>query len=282
MEAIWQPLSKRDQGLPPAALREEVPFNLAMAMGHWLQSFARIQGTDPIPWHRIALRLDAELPTADGHWVNRPWQAAVLNHMAVAPLDVIDAALYLCPEARRQWEQLQQMFEDAGSAWHVNERCTGLERRVDPTVVAAYTAATTSAHRAGKDAATERLKKAWESAYGLTPDPGAAYRHAVAAVEDIAGPLFLPNSPLPTLGTVLSTLSQGRAKYQFVIVDQLGSPASIDVVVEMISTLWHGQRDRHEGGPTSFPIKQESAEAAVHLAAVLVQWFANGAVAKKR
>jgi len=49
----------------------------------------------------------------------------------------------------------------------------------------------------------------------------------------------------------------------------------------MIALLWEGHRDRHAGGPTTALITQPAAEAAVHLAAVLVQWFSSGAVRRK-
>jgi hypothetical protein len=51
--------------------------------------------------------------------------------------------------------------------------------------------------------------------------------------------------------------------------------------VELINLLWHGQRDRHAGGPTSSPITQRAAETAVHAAALLVHWFTEGSIRKK-
>ncbi|MDQ3679176.1 MAG: hypothetical protein M3378_01260 [Actinomycetota bacterium] len=48
----------------------------------------------------------------------------------------------------------------------------------------------------------------------------------------------------------------------------------------MGSVLWNGHTDRHgsDDQRMSVPITQEQTEAAVHLAVVLVQWFASGAI----
>lgn len=66
-----------------------------------------------------------------------------------------------------------------------------------------------------------------------------------------------------------------------VISDKTGAPADIAAVVARISLLWHGQRDRHEGGPTSAPVTQEVAETAVATAAILVHWISSGSIRKK-
>ncbi|MFD8373502.1 hypothetical protein ACFV2Z_22450 [Streptomyces sp. NPDC059688] len=134
------------------------------------------------------------------------------------------------------------------------------------------------AESSGRFAASERLQKAWIAVYGRHPDPGAAYRHAVAAVEDVACPLFLPRDASPTLGKVRAHLANSAHKYAMVISDSNGAPASIDAVTALVGLLWHGQRDRHEGGPTSAPITQEAAEHAVHLACLLVTTIGGHAV----
>ncbi|MCX4706993.1 hypothetical protein OG252_00190 [Streptomyces sp. NBC_01352] len=35
-----------------------------------------------------------------------------------------------------------------------------------------------------------------------------------------------------------------------VISDSNSAPSSVEGITAMIALLWHGQRDRHEGGPT--------------------------------
>lgn len=131
------------------------------------------------------------------------------------------------------------------------------------------------------ETAVDHLRAAFSEAYGIKPDPSAAYSRAVKAVEAVANPLFLPNAPEPTLGKVRDHLDQGRHKYEMVISDKTGAPADIDAVVARISLLWHGQRDRHEGGSTSAPVTQEVAETAVDTAAILVHWISSGSIRKK-
>ncbi|WP_328488114.1 hypothetical protein [Streptomyces zaomyceticus] len=185
----------------------------------------------------------------------------------------MDATLHLEPRTRNHALSLDERLSDAGSAWCVHPDRSGLTRRVNIAAIAAYEKATSNS-----DKARARLEQAWAAAYGLHPDPGAAYRHAVAAVEAATIPIFLPADAQASLGKVRAHLDQGRAKYVLVVSDKNGNPAPIDSVVEMVSMLWHGQRDRHEGGSSSAPITQEAAEAAVHIAVLLVQWFATGAV----
>lgn len=153
--------------------------------------------------------------------------------------------------------------------------------------MAVTTAATTAkagvaAVQAGRPRAASRLQDAWAKTYSHHPDPGGAYRDAVLAVEAIANPLFLPADKEPTLGKVLRHLEDAAASYELVILGRSGAPARIDVVVEMIGTLWRGQRDRHEGGISTTAITQQSAEAALSLASTLVQWLASGVVLRPK
>lgn len=176
--------------------------------------------------------------------------------------------------------ELDVILTEGGSAYTVNPDRDGLCRRVDETLRQALTAAVQAADKQTKDASTH-LREAFSAAYGISPNPSAAYSHSVKAVEAIANPVFLPKSPEPTLGAVRSTLDQGRAKYEMVVQDRTGDPAGINAVVELLNLLWHGQRDRHAGGPTSRPVTQEAAETAVHTAALLVHWIATGVIRKK-
>ncbi|MER6441251.1 hypothetical protein ABT275_33440 [Streptomyces sp. NPDC001185] len=207
-------------------------------------------------------------------------------------LEVIDATLGCLQQAMqtsRGYQRqayvsailhLEGILREGDSAFTVSQDYGGLERRIDETLHASYDKAVESGASKAQ-AAAEHLRAAFSEVYGIHPDPSAAYSRAIKAVEAVANPLFLPNSPEPTLGAVRSTLDQGRNKYEMVIADRAGAPANIDAVVAMISLLWHGQRDRHEGGPTSAPVSQEAAEAAVHASAVLVHWFSTGAIRKK-
>ncbi|GAA2836565.1 hypothetical protein GCM10010505_70020 [Kitasatospora aburaviensis] len=215
-------------------------------------------------------------------------------------LDVVDCALSLnlAADARAAYERLElktrypepfvdpvarlsEVLGEAGSAYQVRSTEDGLERVVDATVTEAARKAGETADATGRSVAKARLRAAWLKAYALHPDPGAAYADALRAVEDVACPLFLPSNSRPTLGNVRSHLEQAAHKYELVIQDENAVPASVDTVTAMIALLWHGHRDRHEGGPSSAPISEEAAKAAVHLAATLVQWLSAGVVQRK-
>ncbi|MFC8818996.1 hypothetical protein PS783_37965 (plasmid) [Streptomyces enissocaesilis] len=207
-------------------------------------------------------------------------------------LEIIDATLGCIHQALQEarWNQretalasarvLEGILREGDSAFRVSEDGSRLERRMDETLHATYDKAV-EAGASKAETAAAHLRAAFSEAYGIRPDPSAAYSRAIKAVEAVANPLFLPNAPEPTLGKVRAHLDQGQHKYEMAISDKTGMPAGIDAVVAMISLLWHGQRDRHEGGPTSAPVTQEAAETAVHTAAILVHWFSNGSIRKK-
>lgn len=217
--------------------------------------------------------------------------------------DVIDAILSLVPYhpptpadadpvarviagARRVFgrtdprKELQQLLLDARSIYSISADGHRLERRVSVTTAAATANAGVAAVRAGRVRAAERLHDAWAKTYSIHPDPSGAYRDAVLAVEAIANPFFLPADPEPTLGRVLRHLEDAVASYQLVIPGRSGDPSPADAVIGMIGTLWWGHRDRHEGGPSTASITQESAEAALSLASTLVHWLATGVVVR--
>ncbi|MFF3313009.1 hypothetical protein [Streptomyces sp. NPDC002952] len=273
----WRPLSARmwEEGEEPEPLFEDCPPFLDFALREWTRGVA-YEGL----WRRIAMRFRLAAHPAG-------WEAAVTSvHATNWMLDVVDAVLHyytLGEEPLDPYDaaELDQILLDAGSAWEMSDRADQLQRRVDETVQRAHLAAREGAAEAGRPAAAERLQKAWAAVFGRHPDPGAAYRHAVAAVEDVACPKFLPQDPGPTLGKVRAHLAQSAHLYEMVISDSGGEPAPIDGITAMVGLLWHGQRDRHEGGPTSAPITQEAAEEAVHIAGLLVTTFASGALQRR-
>ncbi len=171
---------------------------------------------------------------------------------------------------------MPEMKQIRPPAAQVNEGSDGLERRVDETVVAAahFTIAAASAN------ASAHLKAAWSATYGFHPDPEKAYSQAVKAAEAVVIPATIPNAGTPTLGTALKHLDDTAAKWTTVLDDKTGNPASAEPLIGLIRMLWQGQRDRHAGGPTSKPTTQEAAEAAVHAAILIVQWFNSQAVVK--
>lgn len=125
-----------------------------------------------------------------------------------------------------------------------------------------------------------RLAKAWESLYGLTPDPSAAYSHAIKAVEDAAIPVVSPTKPTATFGSVLGQMEQ-QGDWKLPMDREHPKAASGETLIGMMRMIWHGQHDRH-GGQPSAPgnVSAEEAAVAVGLAVTLVSWFDAGLVVR--
>ncbi|WP_203723754.1 hypothetical protein, partial [Actinoplanes teichomyceticus] len=166
-------------------------------------------------------------------------------------------------------ESLEAILDAANSMWRATRR--GLERRQNPTVTAANAIAT----RDAGDEAARHLAAAWDAAYGRQPDPDKAYDQAVLAVEAVACPLVCPADPRRTLGTVIRDLRNQSSRWRLTIGDRLGQPAEPGRLIEMLALLWEGQ-SRHAGSPNSRTQTPAEGEAAVHLAATLVQWLGHG------
>jgi hypothetical protein len=67
-----------------------------------------------------------------------------------------------------------------------------------------------------------------------------------------------------------------------VLPDADGAPRDVDPLVNMLELLWQAQVSRHGGAPKSRHQDQAEAAAAVHLAAVLVQWLSTGVLRKRQ
>lgn len=285
----WRSLSEREVSTHEDALFEGVPDHLTPALIRWITGYLdnRADLTQ-----RVALRLRVPLDTPDPQQLVEAVRASDSARL----LDVADMAIHLDrrlrwevdvagPEDNRQeasfadwipeyrWstgslaeavEQLDQLLEDAGSAFTVDwgQRC--LKRRVDATVTAA-------AEHTMAAAPSRHLQEAWTAIYGQHPDPAKAYDEAIRAVEAAAIPVLLPKGAKETLGTVLAHLKGAGGKWALAIEGaKAGDVAPLTAMVEL---LWKGHVARHAGGPNYRPQRQDEAEMAVHLATTLVQWF---------
>lgn len=180
------------------------------------------------------------------------------------------------PYASSRRDSLAEMLVQAGSGWQVGRRGgkVGLVSRLPDGVGVAGTA-TFQHGDAGK-----RLAAAWETVFGVDPDPSKGYLLAVKAVEDAAIPVVCPNDRTATLGKVIGIVNGGTWRPPHLREDP-ASPTH-DVLVGMMRTLWVGQHDRH-GGPSVVDVPavtQAEAESAVMLAVTLVGWFETGKVQK--
>ena len=269
------------------SLYEDAPSHLDQALRQWLADAEDLDLDDQPPLDvRVCLRLGITPGPPGG---GRGGLSALLH---VDMIEVVDAALgQLEPRvplygdllqyphgsngdhARRLLQRLDHILDLGRSAYRVAATGLQLEPRVDPTVTAAFDCAVAAADRT----TAELLRDAWGHTYGLRSDPTTAYRQAVRAVEEIACPLVLPNSPKATLGTVRDHLRTGGHKWRFVLVDKDGAD-SIDPLVGMLDRLWTGHVSRHGGGQNSRDQTPAEAEAALHLAATLVQLLSSRAL----
>ena len=99
-----------------------------------------------------------------------------------------DEAVALLPVER------DRTLARGGSIWRATAH--GLERRVDPTVTAAFESATGTG-----DVASAELTEAWIRAYGRDPDPSDAWDHAIKAVEAILIPIVVSEAGQAAVGS---------------------------------------------------------------------------------
>lgn len=285
----FQQLRARRAGQPlDTALREEPPMHLVPFLQQWIGEACQL---DSIVGLRAALSVELAPVPVRGI-------ATYVEALIYAPheqlLEVIDAILrfhgrldepspwgsYALSDNgeayARLLERLGEALLDARMAVTIADSRRQLVDRIDATVTAAAEQATASAD----PMAAELLRDAWHRVYGLHPDPTTAYRQAVRAVEEVLCPQILPRDTQRTLGKVIGHLREGRHKWGFVLVDKDGAN-TVEPLVAMLDRLWTGQVSRHGGGKNSRDQTQCEAEAAVHLAATLVQLLSIKALSRR-
>ncbi len=124
------------------------------------------------------------------------------------------------------------------------------------------------------DKASELLRSAWESAFGVNPKPSHAYYDAVRSVEVLSCPLISPNDGNATLGKDINVLRSGANKWQFAMSGSRTS-SPVEHVISMMQLLWHSQTDRH-GRADYEDVSLAESQAAVLLASTLVGWLSKG------
>jgi len=198
-------------------------------------------------------------------------------------LDIVDAILACGGPWEGQFRgghrgELETILSEGSSVWRINDDFSGLTRRVDATSADAATEARRAASAlptAGSAAA--QLTEAWNAVHRLHPDPPAAYRDAIRAVESAAHAIIEPNNRSATLGTMLGQLRDHPQLYALAIPGPDGT-GSIAPLIGMMELLWRGQTSRHGAQTTTRSETFEEARMAVGLAVTLVQWFTAGAV----
>lgn len=283
----WRRSSRRPDGEVEAkishveaeTLYEKIPAHLRGPLSHWVRTLLiedpEVRGSDKdrlaarvIARTRLVLEQSSYGPSIE--LVGFFERDATREQM----FTIIDALLTDGISVRHA-RYLDELLTDGGSAWRLAEDGQSLVRRVESTATDAMAAVDTPN-------ASSHLRAAWAAAYGRHPDPTRAYSEAIKAVEAASIPVVLPNDRDATLGKVIGAFKQPeqRARWRLAICAPGGGPAEVTVLVDMLRLLWQGQTDRHGGSTPTVTISAPAAEAAVHLAVTLVQWFSAGTVQK--
>ena len=285
----WRPRRVRGDTEAEAeydALHDGVPPWLRQSLLDWvLQEVCDRPGyfnLDDVKWleRRLQLQLD---------WVATGGPSDLNQRLKTDDeflLDVVDALLgRMSHKPTRAPDpaalSLMIMLHEAGSTWTIevdedNGYVLRLVRRVDESVVADARQAMERGTRAG-----QHLARAWNATFGRSPNASEAYREAVKAVEAAARPVVIPADPLATLGKVIAAMRDAPPKWH-VLLDSPSGADHVETVIQMCETLWRGQSDRHGTDEANAPLNvtDKQAEAAVHLAVLLVQWFETGVISR--
>ena len=175
-------------------------------------------------------------------------------------------------------DAMDGLLMEGGSIYKVADTSGSLrlERRVEPSLDSQA-----KALMAKSGAASDLLKVAWSAALGIHPNPSEGFRNAVRAVEAAAIPIVLPNDATATLGKVIGHLDSNDADWEFVLPERRDGQASVRTVIDNMGTLWNSQYDRHVTAGVPLHVSQSEAEAALVLAAVLIQWLESGSLKKR-
>jgi hypothetical protein len=182
--------------------------------------------------------------------------------------------------SNQQAATLDRLLLEASSAWKIamNEGHYGLEKRVDEAVQASVDAARAAPGRAG-----EALSKAWAAAYSRHPNPSESYTLSIKAVEAAARPIVSPKDSMATIGKMAASLRDAPQKWELILAHNVHNDG-IPLVSKMMEQLQAGQHGRHGSNDPSVKHEPDQSEAfaAIHLAALLVQWFSSGVVTSNR
>jgi hypothetical protein len=279
MTEAWRPFSARVEGKPwDDALYEGVPQHLEVPLREWLKNF--------VPNNEIAARIMAQLRIPRS--ANVKAYADLVSESPDVLLDIVDCALRLVKKQKgtaytnAKVKELNELFLDSGSAYRVTGSGDALERRVGPTVTKGFEESVkTASDNANSGSAADYLRQAWGEAYGLHPNPAQAYSYAIKAVESSAQSIVQPNHAKATLGTMIPEMRQAAHKFSCVIAAAGGASRSgAEPYAALMEQLWNGQTSRHGSQVTARTETQEEAEAAVHVAILLVFMFSSDAIVR--
>lgn len=253
---------------------EGIPDNLRGPLTRWLENVYTIRPDalapemDEAGLERLAALLRIDLRGTDGYGM-------LIGILAWTDddderlLDVIHYTLQIPTRMQKMWNELEILLAYGGSVWQATDR--GLQRRVDPTSMEAFSAAT-----AITDRASDHLALAWTGAYGWKPRPASAWHHSIKALEASLGKVVCPDNPTATLSQIIDELKTGQWRLQ---VRGQTRDYTIDPLVQMLGLIWP---DPNRDGPSTpeLPATKEEASAVVQLAVAIVQWGRDGHIVR--
>jgi hypothetical protein len=287
-EERWRPLWAREPEKQTEydALVEGVPPWLVQALVEWLDEHVLTEeshaGRRPVRESLQTIEVMLRIPLDWDSSLDWTYQSllAICKDDGDKFLSVVDWALHVLgrPGANHEAaiKHLKRLLVAGGSAWTVSPGKNCLVRRVQEEAAAAARQLIEGGSRAGR-----YLAEAWQHMYGRNPHPGSAYREAVRAVEAASSPVVIPDSPKPTLGTVIKALKDAPpGKFVTVFSDNEPVVDPMTAIQGLMGLIWTNQLDRHGTADADVPlhVSPEQAEAALHAAVTLVQWFEGGVV----
>ncbi|GAA4176487.1 hypothetical protein [Gryllotalpicola koreensis] len=170
--------------------------------------------------------------------------------------------------------ELRRIFEINNSKYTVAPDAEGHERLVERLPEGELHALLATFADAGPGLL---LHRAFTAAYGISPNPGEAYKMSVKAVETALHQTIEPKNTGATLGTMLAVMRNAKMPWTLPLderADHAGRNA--ETLIGFIQALWDGQEDRHRNGEVDL----REARAAFHGAAAIVAWANEGLIAK--
>ncbi|MFL6238370.1 MAG: hypothetical protein ACJ735_02595 [Actinomycetes bacterium] len=261
---------------------EDVPPHLASVLWQWIVDPLR-NSDELLQVVGLYLRLpmpDATSgPSAHGSALDK--LASLVNEQPTLRLDLVEAVLRATSDDyryRSHLEALEPLLAIGHSAYRVRDDFTALEMRIMPETRDAVAAAVDAGSARGSSGA--HLAAAWNAAFGRSSrDPVKAYSEAIKAVEAAAAPVVSPKNLKATLGTMIGEMAANTSSFEVSITSTTVDP--VEVVIGDLRLLWTGQTSRHGGVGPTVAETAESAQAAVHLAAALVQMFVSGGIKRR-
>lgn len=161
---------------------------------------------------------------------------------------------------RRRVNELEQMFDEGGSAWRVAPDGRSL---IERTLEAEHAAVALAAQ--GDDQIAADINTAWNAAWRREePSAVEAYAAAVKAIEGVLAPIVSPDNPMPTLGTMIRDLRQKPEKWD----TRFRGVETVEALAAMLDEVWRSQH-RHGGG-RGLPNTLDEARDAVSVAVAVV------------